>query len=150
MKNYYDILEVHPESGQKIIEASYKTLYKRYDPNCLSTVREKLSAKIRRNQLKEAYNVLGNTKKREKYDKYFKKKGGRVELDKNPNEPLIILFAIAIIIIVLAKFTVNTFFPGFAKLTQFIASAPTFQAMLAFVLLGIAVHYILKQFKYKK
>ena len=147
MKNYYDFLEVHPESGQEVIESSYKALYKLYDPDSSTTVQEKLSAKIRRNQLKEAYNVIGNPKKREKYDKYFKAKGGKVELDKNPNESMLIFFAIAVIIVVLAKFIVDTFFPNFVKLTHIISSAPIFQGMLAVVLFGIAIHYLLKRFK---
>lgn len=73
MKDYYRILQVHPEAEEAIIVAAYRQLIKKYhpdtldpekrdDPDILQIVRE----------LNEAYEVLGDEKKRHQYDEAFK------------------------------------------------------------------------------
>lgn len=149
MKNYYDILEIHPEAGQEVIEASYKALYRHNNPENFETEEEKAEAKKRRKQLKEAYMVLSDKRKKSKYDKFFNETGGNVEIKKIPNEIILAFIAFAIVIIVMAKYIVDSFFPKFAKLTGFISNSPVLQLVLALVLLGIAIHVFWKSIQKK-
>jgi len=149
MKNYYDILEVHPEAGKEVIDASYKALYRQNNPENFETNEEKAEAKKRRKQLKEAYAVLSDRRKKMKYDKFFDETDGNVEIKKIPNETILAFIAFSILIIVMAKYIIDSFFPKFAKFTEFIGNTPVLQLILAFVLLGIAVHFFWKNIKKK-
>gem|GEM_PF-3717001 len=150
MKNYYDILEVHPEAGHEVIEASYKALYRQNNPENFETEEDKTEAKKRRNQLKEAYSVLSDRRKKFKYDKFFKETGGHVEIKEIQNEATLAILAFAILIIVMAKYTIDLFFPKFAKFTAFIGNSSILQLLLALVLLGIAIHIFFKSVKKRK
>jgi len=147
MKNYYDILEVHPKAGHEVIEASYKALYRHNNPENFETEEEKSEAKKRRIQLKEAYAVLSDKRKKIKYDKFFKETGGNVEIKKIHHETILAFLAFAILIVVMAKYTIDSFFPKFAKFTGFIGNSPVLQLILALVLLGIAIHFFWKNIK---
>jgi curved DNA-binding protein CbpA len=147
MKNYYDILEVHPEAGNEVIRASYKALYSQNNPENYETDEEKSEAKKRRKHLKEAYLVLSDKRKKMKYDKYFEETGGHVEIKKVPNETILAFIAFAILIIVMGKYIIDSFFPKFAKLTGVIGNSPVLQLILAVVLLGIAIHIFWKSIK---
>jgi DnaJ-class molecular chaperone len=149
MKNYYDILEIHPEAGPEVIKASFKALYRQNNPENFDTEEEKAEAKKRRIQLKEAYAVLSDKRKKMKYDEFFDKAGGNVEIKKIPNETILAFIAFAILIVVMSKYTVDSFFPKFTKFTEFIGSSPFLQLMLTLVLLGIVIHLFWKNIKKK-
>ena len=66
MKDYYEVLEVHPKASGDIIKKAYQTLARRYHPD-LSTLSEAESTR-RMSELNEAYRVLSDPAKRQAYD----------------------------------------------------------------------------------
>ena len=73
MKNYYHILGLSFESvpEKQLIEAAYKALVKIYHPDVFKGEKKSLNRKIA--EINEAFNILGNIKKKEIYDKELKK-----------------------------------------------------------------------------
>ncbi len=69
MKDYYEILEVHPKASQEVIKKAYQTLAKQYHPDV--TVYEKGFAHEKLTELNEAYSVLSNPERRREYDSQF-------------------------------------------------------------------------------
>lgn len=67
MKNYYEILEVDRNASIEIIKGVYKLHIKENHPD-LFQGEEKLKAEERMKMLNEAYEVLSDEIKREKYD----------------------------------------------------------------------------------
>lgn len=67
MKNYYEILEVHPKASEEIIKKIYKLKIKQNHPD-LFQGEEKTKAEEITKELTEAYNVLSNEEKRKNYD----------------------------------------------------------------------------------
>lgn len=67
MKNYYDELEVSKTASKEVIEKVYKVLAKKYHPD---TTKEenKQAAEEKFKIISEAYEVLSDDEKREKYD----------------------------------------------------------------------------------
>lgn len=155
MKNYYDILEVHPEAGYEVIKASFKSLYSHNNPENFETYEDKIEAKKRRKQLKEAYSVLSDRRKKMKYDNYFDQTGGHVEIKKIPHETILVFISLSILIVVMAKYTMDNFFPKFVKLTAIIGNSPELKLFLILFLIVITVHKFIKNtqkrnIKYKK
>lgn len=71
---YYDILGVNNKSTQEEIRKAYLKKSKKLHPDKIpisATPQEKETAKLKFQQLAEAYQVLSNPKKRELYDKGF-------------------------------------------------------------------------------
>ena len=68
MKNYYELLEVSEKASQEVIKKAYITLVKKYHPD-LQPDSEKKVAEERIKEINEAYEVLSDTAKREKYDR---------------------------------------------------------------------------------
>ncbi len=67
MKNYYNILEVIRTASPEVIAAAYRALAKKYHPDLCKTP----DANSRMQEINEAYTVLGNEIRREKYDRKF-------------------------------------------------------------------------------
>jgi len=149
MKNYYDILEIHPDSGLEVIEAAYKALFKFYSPKNYSDPEDKIQAKRRLSQIKEAYKILSNPKRKAKYDKYFKETGGHVEIRKSPMEIVLTFFVLALLIVITGKFIGDFFFKYFAKITVIIENSPTLSVILLLIVIGISIHFIWKNFRRK-
>ncbi len=61
MKNYYEILEVHPKASVEVIEKAYKVLVMKYHPD-----RNGDSYKI--SEINEAYEILSDSFLRRQYD----------------------------------------------------------------------------------
>ena len=62
MKDYYEILEVHPRASQDVIKKAYVVLAKKYHPDVT-----KVAANIARSrmmEINEAYSVLSNLDER--------------------------------------------------------------------------------------
>ena len=68
MKNLYDILQVSENASDEIIEKAYKTLVKKYHPD-LQPKEKKQVAEAMMKSLNEAYEILSDPTKREKYDR---------------------------------------------------------------------------------
>lgn len=68
MKDYYEILEVHPKASSEIVKKAYITLAKKYHPD---TAIDKVAAQIKMVELNEAYDTIGNEEKRKDYDKAY-------------------------------------------------------------------------------
>lgn len=65
MKDYYEILQVHPKASQEIIKKAYQTLAKKYHPDIHP---DKDKADKMMASLNEAYSVLSDSVKRQAYD----------------------------------------------------------------------------------
>lgn len=66
VKDYYEILEVHPKASQDVIKKAYAVLAKKYHPDVT-----KFATNIARNrmiEINEAYSVLSNIDERAAYD----------------------------------------------------------------------------------
>jgi len=68
VKDYYKILEVHPEASPEIIKKAYQTLALRYHPDRHIPTRKRW-AEEKFKELSEAYHVLSNPPKRREYDR---------------------------------------------------------------------------------
>ena len=66
--NYYDLLEIHPKASSEVIKAAYKVLAQKYHPdkNPAANSMNKMQS------INEAYTVLSDKVKREKYDQVLK------------------------------------------------------------------------------
>ena len=68
MKDYYKILEVHPEASEEVIKKTYRTLALRYHPDkCIRSRKRWAEAKFK--ELSEAFQVLSDPIKRREYDR---------------------------------------------------------------------------------
>ncbi len=68
MKDYYRILEVHPEASQAMITKAYRVLVRQYHPDTYHTSK-KARMEEQMKGLNEAYNTLSDEKLRAQYDK---------------------------------------------------------------------------------
>lgn len=66
MKDYYEILEVHPKASQDMIKKAYRILAKKYHPDL--TDLDKEYAKQKMQEVNEAYSILSDPDKRAEYD----------------------------------------------------------------------------------
>ena len=66
MKDYYEILQVHPKASLDIIKKAYITLAKKYHPD--TTELDAATAQQMMKDLNEAYAVLSDASRREAYD----------------------------------------------------------------------------------
>lgn len=64
-KDYYQILQVHEQAEQEVIEAAYKRLARKYHPDKNTSP----GATAKMQELNEAYHVLGDSNKRDDYDR---------------------------------------------------------------------------------
>lgn len=71
-KDYYQILGVDPDADSKTIKAAYRKLARKYHPD----VSDQPGAEDKFKEASEAYEVLGNEKRREEYDE-LRRHGGR-------------------------------------------------------------------------
>ncbi|CDY35719.1 BnaC03g58400D [Brassica napus] len=65
-RNYYDVLGVSPKASREEIKKSFHELAKKFHPD---TSRNNPSAKKKFQEIREAYETLGNSERREEYDK---------------------------------------------------------------------------------
>ena len=71
MKNYYEILEVNEHASYDTIHKIYKILAKKYHPDLQKEPQNK-AYEEKFKELAEAYEILSNEEKREKYDEQLK------------------------------------------------------------------------------
>lgn len=79
-KNYYQILEVQPESTEETIKAQYKKLVKQYHPD----ISRDATSKDQFLDLQEAYQVLTDTWKRNQFNQALRDRNYRAEVEKSP------------------------------------------------------------------
>jgi curved DNA-binding protein CbpA len=71
MKDYYKILQVHPEASLDVMNNAYRTLVRQYHPDLYHTHRkEPMNDKMR--EINEAYQVLSNPSTRAEYDRRYR------------------------------------------------------------------------------
>ena len=68
MKDYYKILEVHPEASEEVIRKTYRTLALRYHPDKRIRSRKRW-AEEKFKELSEAYQILSDPVRRRAYDR---------------------------------------------------------------------------------
>lgn len=72
MKTYYDTLEVSKNASGEVIKRAHNVLIKKYHPD-LASGNEKKEAEKKTAEINEAYEILKDPLKREKYDEFLKK-----------------------------------------------------------------------------
>ena len=70
MKDYYRILEVHPEASTEVVTRAYKTLVKKFHPDQYH-ISDKQLLTERMQAINEAYETLGDPNRRQRYDRRF-------------------------------------------------------------------------------
>lgn len=68
--SYYSLLEVSPSASEEVIRGAYRTLVKKYHPDVY--IGDKTSAEQIMKDINEAYEVLSNPEKRQRYDEFLK------------------------------------------------------------------------------
>lgn len=71
MKDYYRILEIHPEASQEVMNKAYRALVQKYHPDRFHTSR-KAYATLRMQEINEAYETLSSPASREVYDARYR------------------------------------------------------------------------------
>lgn len=85
MKDYYKELELPKESTQDEIREQYRFLANAWHPDKFINPRQKERAEEKFKNINEAYSILGNKEKRERYDRtYFGVFAQQVNQSKNP------------------------------------------------------------------
>ena len=67
MKNYYEILEVDKNASEEVLDRAYRVLAKKYHPD-MQTGRQRRENEEKMKIINEAYSVLSDKQRREKYD----------------------------------------------------------------------------------
>ena len=67
-KDYYSILQINRNASPEIIEKAYKTLVKKYHPDLQQSEESKKEAEEVLKNINEAYEVLSDKDKKQKYD----------------------------------------------------------------------------------
>lgn len=70
MKDYYRILEVHPEASPEVITRAYRTLAQKHHPDCYH-LSDKSRVTERMQDINTAYETLGDTNRRTRYDQDY-------------------------------------------------------------------------------
>ena len=70
-KDYYRILQVHPEAEPVVIQAAFRRLAKKYHPDANGTEGRHMV------ELNEAYAVLSDRRRRAEYDRWYRSAGRR-------------------------------------------------------------------------
>jgi DnaJ-class molecular chaperone len=83
-KNYYDILGVSKNASESDIKKAYHKLALKWHPD--KNLDDKEKAEIKFKEISEAYDVLGNTEKKDIYDKYGEEGLKQSDGDGNVNQ----------------------------------------------------------------
>ena len=84
MKDYYKILQIHPEASLEVMNTAYRTLVKQYHPDVYHSQRKtRMTEKMQ--EINEAYQVLSNTSTRTQYDQQYSPASQR---NTSPNTPV--------------------------------------------------------------
>ncbi len=70
MKDYYKILELHPEASEEVIQKAYRALARKHHPDQYHSSNKAHSSE-RMKELNEAYTTLSNPIRRQQYDRKF-------------------------------------------------------------------------------
>lgn len=71
MKNYYQILEVRPNSSIRLIKAQWLLLLQAWHPDKFKNVQQKACAQEKTLAINEAYTVLADPKRRAQFDRNY-------------------------------------------------------------------------------
>jgi len=71
MKDYYRILEVHPEASAEVMTRAYRALVQKHHPDRYH-FSDKTRMTVRMQELNEAYETLSDEVRRKRYDRQWK------------------------------------------------------------------------------
>jgi len=87
MKNYYQVLDLEPTATHEQVKAQYRFLGHAWHPDKFPSLEQKSKAEEKIKEINEAYSILGNPIKRNKYDKTLYFPESVTEKDANPHPP---------------------------------------------------------------
>ena len=82
LKNYYDLLEIAPDSPAEEVKRSFRAQSARYHPDKVQHLGKEFQsmAADRAAELTEAYRILSDPQRRAEYDRAFAEAGGAAPL----------------------------------------------------------------------
>lgn len=69
-KDYYKILEIHPQASPEVMNKAYRALVQKFHPDQYH-VSNKARMEERMREINEAYDILSDPSRREKYDRTY-------------------------------------------------------------------------------
>lgn len=88
MKDYYRLLQVHPEAESEVMAAAYKRLMRKYHPDLLPPeLRDDPETLQKAKDINEAYAVLSNPARRAEYDRTLKQQKQATHASAAVDEP---------------------------------------------------------------
>lgn len=85
MKDYYEILEVHPKASYEVIKKAYQALAMKYHPD--TTKLDKNMANKKMAEINEAFRILSNKNSRVNYDSQFTQSRSNNDIPNNNDTP---------------------------------------------------------------
>ncbi len=85
MKDYYRILEIHPEASPEVLNKAYRTLVHKYHPDRYHSS-DKTAMNRRLQEINEAYETLSSQSARRDYDARYREAMARGGLHRPPSE----------------------------------------------------------------
>lgn len=77
MKDYYKILQIHPEASLEVMNNAYRALVRQYHPDLYHSHR-KAPMNEKMQEINEAYSVLSNPTTRADYDRQYRQDDDQV------------------------------------------------------------------------
>ena len=78
-KDYYAILQVHPEAEDEVVQAAFRRLARMYHPDTGNGSTQQMQ------DINEAYAILSDSRKRSNYDRWYRYGGKRVNSGHPPS-----------------------------------------------------------------
>jgi curved DNA-binding protein CbpA len=121
-KDYYQILQVHPEAEQEVVKAAYDRLARKYHPD----INPDTKANERMKAINEAYEILGDPVKRVRYDLVWHNRIDRRSRQKTQNINVYIPAYLGVAIVVIGLFALGfLLFNRFHNSIQNLVTVPT-------------------------
>ncbi len=136
-KDYYRILQVHPDAEEEVIQAAYRRLALKYHPDIGQ------DTGLRMQEINEAYDTLSDTAEREHYNRWYRMRPWRKARvtgtesttphpERPPYSPWRVVLPTAVVLGLLSILVLDIFRLGLRGLPEI---------TLLLILLGLVVYY---------
>lgn len=108
MKDYYKILEVHPDASLEVLNNAYRALVRKYHPDLYHT-RLKGPMTTKMQEINEAYNTLSVPSSREEYNRRYARHATTRQVSAHPAIQWKRMLLWALCVFLLGKFLFKPF-----------------------------------------